>query len=83
MRYLSGFAVAGLALFGAETFLPNDSLVNSVESEVRKILPTAAERRFDQIGWAPDTRTALAAAAKANRPVYLFTYDGNIVTGRC
>jgi hypothetical protein len=83
MRYLTGFGLACLALFGADAFLPDDSLVKSVESEVRKVLPTREERRYDQIGWAPDTKTALAAAAKANRPMYLFTYDGNIETGRC
>jgi hypothetical protein len=83
MRYITGLALACFALSGADLFLPNDHLVDSVEKEVRRMLPTAAEKRFDEIGWAPDTHTALTAAAKANRPMYLFTYDGNIANGRC
>jgi len=83
MRYLTGLAFAGLTLLAADSFLRDDALVKSVESQVRKVQPTHAERLYDEIGWAPDTRSALAAAKKANRPVYLFTYDGNIDTGRC
>jgi hypothetical protein len=83
MRYLSALALLGLTLFAADSFLPDDALVKSVEGQVRKNQPTRAERRYDEIGWAPDTRSALAAAKKANRPVFLFTYDGNIDTGRC
>lgn len=83
MRYLSAFAFAGLTLFAADSFLRDDALVKAVESQIRKNQPTRAERRYDEIGWAPDTRTALAAAKKAGRPVFLFTYDGSIETGRC
>ena len=83
MRYLAGLALTGLALTAADTFLRDDSLVRSVESELRKIQPTRAERRFDEIGWAPNLQAAEAAAQKANRPVFLFTYNGNIDTGRC
>jgi hypothetical protein len=83
MRYLSALAVAGLSLTAAETFLRDDSLVSSVEKEIRNIQPTRAERRYDEVGWAPDVATAEAAAKKANRPVFLFSYDGDIETGRC
>jgi hypothetical protein len=73
----------GALLLAADSYLKEDSLVSSVESKVRKNLPTREEKRFDEVGWAPNVAAAQAAAKKANRPVYLFTYDGNIETGRC
>ena len=83
MRYLAGLIAAGALLMSAENWLKDDALVNLVEAKVRRIQPTRAERRFDEIGWAPDIQAAEAAAKTANRPVYLFTYDGKIDTGRC
>lgn len=83
MRYLAALAATGALLMGADQWLKDDALVKSVENEVRKIQPTRAEKRFDEIAWAPDILSAEAAAKKANRPVYLFTYDGQISTGRC
>lgn len=83
MRYLAVLAASGILLTAAESFLRDDSLVNSVEKKVRANMPARDEKRFDEIGWAPGIKEALAAAKKAGRPVYLFTYDGNIDTGRC
>jgi hypothetical protein len=83
VRYLLAFAFAGFVLTGAESFLRDDSLVTSVEKEIRGIQPTREERRFDEIGWAPNIREAEAGAKKASRAVFLFTYDGNIEQGRC
>jgi hypothetical protein len=54
-----------------------------VEQRVRNLQPTAAEKRFDEIAWAKDIRTALRLAKEHNRPVFLFTHDGRINTGRC
>jgi hypothetical protein len=45
--------------------------------------PTRAERRFDDIGWAPDLCTALKAGKVHQRPVFLFTHDGRMQFGRC
>ncbi len=45
--------------------------------------PTKAERRFDDIGWAPDLCTALKAGSAHGRPVFLFTHDGHMQFGRC
>jgi hypothetical protein len=38
--------------------------------------PTPQERRFDEIGWARDIRTAERLARQHGRPVFLFTFDG-------
>ena len=41
------------------------------------------EGRFDLIGWAADVRTARKLAAESDRPLFLFTMDGRVNTGRC
>ena len=54
-----------------------------VEQRVQEMQPKAEERRLDEIGWAKDIRVALDLAKKHHRPVFLFTHDGRINTGRC
>jgi hypothetical protein len=62
---------------------PDDQLTTWVNARVKDWQPTADERRFDDIGWAADLRTALRLAREHHRPVFLFTMDGRINTGRC
>jgi len=84
MRKLGFVVLAGALLAAAvETFLKDDKLVTSVEEKVRKVQPTRAEKRFDEIGWAPSIVAGEAIAAKVNRPLFLLTYNGKIDTGRC
>jgi hypothetical protein len=86
MRNFAAIASAGVILIGAaagENWLKDDKLVDSVEKKVREIQPSRDEKRFDEIGWAPSILAAEALARKANRPVFLFTYNGKIDTGRC
>ena len=54
-----------------------------VEKRVQELEPAARERRIDEIGWASDIRQARRLAAENDRPVFLFTHDGHINTGRC
>jgi hypothetical protein len=54
-----------------------------VQQRVRDWQPTAEDRRFDEIGWAKDIRTAEKLAKDNNRPVFLFTHDGHMAVGRC
>jgi hypothetical protein len=54
-----------------------------VQERVRDWQPTAAERRFDEIGWAKDIREAERLAKLHGRPVFLFTHDGRMAIGRC
>jgi hypothetical protein len=73
-------------LLGAATLSLAQSADRSpawVEQRVREIQPKPEERRLDEIGWAKDIRDALALAKKHQRPVFLFTHDGRINTGRC
>jgi hypothetical protein len=80
----SAFLVLTLTLAGAaENFLQDDKLVTRVEKRVHELQPTRDERKLDLIGWAPDILAAEKLAREANRPIFLFTYDGDIGTGRC
>jgi hypothetical protein len=74
---------AGLLAGAAETWIKDDPLVADVEAKVRKVQPTRAEKRYDEIGWANSILHAEEVAARANRPIFLFTYNGNLDTGRC
>lgn len=89
MRSSTAFAVLGVTLAGAtssgaaENYLPDDKLVTRVEKRVHDLQPTREERKLDLVGWAPDILVAEKLARTANRPIFLFTYDGSIGTGRC
>jgi hypothetical protein len=86
MRSSAAFAVLGVLLtsvFAAENYLPDDKLVTHVEKRVHDLQPTREERKLDLVGWAPDILAAEKLARTANRPIFLFTYDGSIGTGRC
>ncbi len=54
-----------------------------VDRRVQAWQPTAAERRFDDIAWVKDIRTAERLAGQHQRPVFLFTHDGHMAIGRC
>ena len=79
LSLLSAALIAG----AADTWIKDDKLVATVEEQVRKVQPTRAEKRFDEVGWASSILAAEQAAAKVNRPVFLFVYNGEIDTGRC
>ena len=78
-----GFVLAIAGATAAETWLKDDKLVESVQKKVREIQPSREEKRFDEIGWAPSIVAGRALSQKLNRPLFLFTYNGNIDTGRC
>jgi len=54
-----------------------------VQARVKKLEPRAADRRLDQIGWANSLTDAMRLSKESQRPVFLFTHDGDISTGRC
>jgi hypothetical protein len=63
---------------------PADDRVRIVVDErVAEWWPNKDEKRFDEIGWAADIRTARKLAAENDRPVFLFTMDGRVNLGRC
>jgi hypothetical protein len=85
-RFAPALAAGLLVLAGARAADPRtaDERVRAVVDErVAQWWPKPDEKRFDQIGWVADIRTARKLAAKHNRPVFLFTMDGRVNLGRC
>jgi hypothetical protein len=78
---LSGSAVATSCATGGS--LPDSKVVGWVQKTVAERQATAEDKRFDEIGWVTDIRTAIQLAKEYNRPIFLYTGDGRINTGRC
>lgn len=53
-----------------------------VEAKVETLKPTTKERRFDEIGWTNSIVEGERLGRQHNRPVFLFTQNGRIETGR-
>lgn len=70
-------------LLSTTALAAQDFDVSRIDRRVAQWQPTRAERRFDDIGWAPDLCTALKAGKVHQRPVFLFTHDGRMQFGRC
>ncbi len=60
-----------------------DDLATWLERRLRELEPTASERKFDRVGWAGSILDAERIARERRRPVFLFTHDGRMATGRC
>jgi hypothetical protein len=71
------------ALTGAQDKRTPDDPAPVVRKRVQLWQPAAAERRFDEIGWASDLLAARRLAKEHHRPVFLFTHDGHMAVGRC
>ena len=69
----------------AQTADPSDDqhLEEFITERIGDWWPTAEEKRFDEIGWAADLREARRLAREHDRPIFLFTMDGRVNTGRC
>ncbi len=84
---LSPAVAAGLLLLpsvrAAGPMPAADPVPAKVDKQVKEWWLKPQEKRFDQIGWAADIRTARKLAAEHNRPVFLFTMDGRVNLGRC
>ena len=53
-----------------------------VDQRIGANQPTPEERRFDEIGWLTDLRSAEKLAKEHHRPIFLFTHDGRMGIGR-
>ena len=76
-------AVVGLGAALPAARVPDAELAGFVDGRAAEWRLTAADKSFDRIGWAPDIRAARRLALEHNRPVFLFTMDGRVNTGRC
>jgi hypothetical protein len=75
--------LAGLFGFPAPAAVSDGDLEAFVTKRVRDWRTTPAERRLDEVGWAKNIRSALRLGKEHRRPVFLFTLDGRMGTGRC
>ena len=81
-----GLALASVVAAWSATGPPTDDkeLAAWVDARIQAWQPTAAERIFDQIGWAPTIIEAERLAKEHGRPMFLFTFDGpSMSLGRC
>ncbi len=53
-----------------------------IDRRVERWRPQAEERLLDEVAWVRDIRTAMTLAKEHGRPVFLFTLDGRMETGR-
>ena len=86
MRLAPAVAAGLLMLPGLRAADPSpadDRVQARVDDRVKEWWPKPREKRFDEIGWAPDIRAARKLAAENDRPVFLFTMDGRVNLGRC
>jgi hypothetical protein len=58
-------------------------VVRWVEKTIAERQPTAHDKLFDRIAWVTDIRTAIQLGKEHRRPIFLYTGDGRINTGRC
>jgi hypothetical protein len=83
MRGVGLFIAAAAGLLPAVSAPAGENVRTIVDERVAEWWPTTEEKKFDQIGWAADLRTARRLSAEHNRPLFLFTMDGRVNTGRC
>ncbi|MEX0711143.1 MAG: hypothetical protein WD278_02260 [Pirellulales bacterium] len=67
----------------ADRAVPDHKVVELVDERLADWWFKPDEKRFDLIAWAADIRTAKKLAAEHQRPLFLFTMDGRVNTGRC
>ena len=79
---IGGVLLGSCATFAQGT-ISDARIVSWVEKTVFERQPPPQDKRFDEIGWAPDIRTAIKLGKEHNRPIFLLTVDGRVNTGRC
>lgn len=72
-------ALAPPALRGSE---PADFAAR-IDARIDACQPRPEEKRFDEIAWVDGILPARELARMHGRPVFLFTHDGRMGTGRC
>ena len=82
---LAAFAASPVltAAVWADDRIPDSKVVRWVEKTVAERQPRPEDKRFDEIGWVTDIRTAITLGKEHNRPIFLNTGTGRINTGRC
>jgi len=80
---LSGVvATAGATVAGGHRAISDVNVVRWVGKTVAERQPPAEDKRFDEIAWVTEIRTAIHLGKEYNLPIFLYTGDGRINTGR-
>ncbi len=69
-------------LIGGVATAADEDVAAKVDRLVQAWQPVAEERRMDEIAWVEDIRTALRVGKETRRPIFVFTHDGRMGTGR-
>jgi hypothetical protein len=77
---IGSLLVAGCATSGT---VSDGRVVRWVERAVVERQASPSDKRFDEIGWVTDIRSAIRLGKEYNRPIFLYAGDGRINTGRC
>jgi hypothetical protein len=82
---IGGLLIGSLSATGCATggTISDGNVVRWVEETVVERQATGADKRFDEIGWVTDIRTAIKLGKEHNRPIFFYTGVGQINTGRC
>ena len=81
---VAGLLLGGVVVTSCSLGTISDArVVRWVEQTVAERQPPAEDKRFDEIAWVTDIRTAIELGKEYNRPIFLFTGNGRINTGRC
>jgi len=85
MKFLVLLSAVALSLFQVHAASPSGPARDDawIDQRVQQLQPQAKEKRFDEVGWARDIRSAIKLAGEHQRPVFLFTHDGRMNIGRC
>ena len=79
---LSGLIIGSLIATGCAT-ISDGTVVRWVEKTVDERQVSPEDKRFDEISWVTDIRTAINLGKEHHRPIFLYTGNGRINTGRC
>ena len=82
LAIFAALAAAGSPAPSLAAPAPDDDAAK-IHAKVRDWKPTPQERKLDLIGWAKGIREAKKLAQQSHRPVFIFTHNGNMNTGRC
>jgi hypothetical protein len=81
MRRILGTLLLVLAVASASGQSGDDE-VEATRRAIERIR-NSAEHRWEQIPWVPTLTEALEQSKREKLPVFLFTLDGNMRSGRC
>ena len=79
----TAFVVLGFFVAPGEAQVSDRYLPTWVQHRADVLSAKFADRPFEKIGWVEDLPSALKLAAEHDRPVFLFTHNGRMDTGRC